>query len=172
MNNPLTSLHEALVYQLEGLYDAEKKMEKAMPICSHKVTSPALRVAIVKYGEQASDKRTKLKGAFGYMGCGRFGRKNHVIGELLKDMLKLCGDTSPERIRDAMALASMKIINKYKIAKYETGLSFAVELQLDNVSDLLHEIIELEMETDRALGAIGMDQINIKEKSASNQLES
>ncbi|HEY5749851.1 MAG TPA: DUF892 family protein [Chryseolinea sp.] len=162
MKNPLTNLHEALVYQLEGLYDAEKRLQKAMPILKHKVMLPALQTAIIRYGEQASDKRTKLKRAFSYLGCGPFGRKNRIMHDFLKNTLELCEHTSADRIRDAMAIACLKNISQYKLADYGTALGFAIALELDTVSDLLHEMISWEKETADALEDLRIAQLSAK----------
>ena len=166
MKNPLSNLHEALVFQLEGLYDAEKKLEKSMRICANKVMSQTLRAEITKYGEQASDKRIKLKRAFSYLGCGPFGRKNRVMRDLIKDMLELSEYTTEGRIRDAMVIAFMKNITHYKIEDYCTAQSFAIELQLDTVADLLHEIIHWERVTGETLAKIALDQINVRAKQS------
>jgi len=162
MKNPLTSLHEALAYELEGLYDAEKRLQKAMPILSHKVTIPALQAEITHYGEQASDKRTKLKRAFSYLGIGPFGRKNRIMHDFLKELSELCENTAADRIRDAMAIAGLKNISQYKVADYSTALGFSIALELDTVSDLLHEIITWEKKTTDAIEELRMAQLSAK----------
>lgn len=163
MKNPLTNFHEALVYQLEGLYDAEKRLQKAMPILSHKVTISALQAEIIKYGEHASDKRSKLKRAFSYLGCGPFGRKNRIMHDFLKDTFELCEHSSADRIRDAMVMASIKNISQYKLADYGTALGFAIALELDTVADLLHEIISWEKETADAFEEIRIAQLGARQ---------
>lgn len=162
MKNPLTNLHEALVYELEGLYDAEKRLQKALPILSHKVTIPALQKEIIKYGEQVSDQRTKLKRAFSYLGIGPFGRKNRIMHDFLKDTMELCEHTPADRIRNAMAIAGLKNISQYKLSDYSTALGFSIALELDTVSDLLHEMITWEKETADALEKLRMAQLRTK----------
>ena len=57
----LTSLNEVLAFQLEGMYDAEKKLQHAIPLCLENIRLGTLKEEIKKYGELAAEKRTKLK---------------------------------------------------------------------------------------------------------------
>lgn len=165
MKNKLTSLSEVLAYQLEGMYDAEKKLQHGIPICVESIKLEALRQEVKKYGELSTDKRTKLKRIFSYLLVERFGRKNKVIDSLLKDTQKMLSYASTDHLRDAVALACIQNINHYKIANYNTALAFAIKLNLETVSDLLHEILAWEKETAAVLTKIAFEELNKKESS-------
>lgn len=163
MKNKLTNLTEVLAYQLEGMYDTEKKLQHSIPICVEVIKLEILKLEVKKYGELATDKRTKLKRIFSYLLIERFGRKNKVIDSLLKDTQEMIKYASTDHLRDAVVLACMESINHYKIANYNTALAFAIELNLETVSDLLHEILAWEKETATVLTKIAFEELNKKE---------
>ena len=165
MKTKLTSLNELLAYQLEGMYDAEKKLQQDLPVCTEGIKLDALKQEVIKYGELSTDKRTKLKRMFSYLLVERFGRKNKVIDSLLKETQKMLSCASTDHIRDAVTLACIQSINHYKIANYNTALAFAIELNLETVADLLHEILVWEKETAAALTKIAFEELNKKESS-------
>lgn len=168
MKKKLTTLNEVLAYQLEGMYDAEKKLQYAIPICSETIRlNTVLKQEIKKYGELATDKRTKLKRIFSYLLVEPFGRKNKMIDTLLKDTHEMLSYASTDHLRETILIACIQSINHYKIAGYRTALAFAIELNLETVADLLHEILQWEKETDSAL-----TQISIKELKESPSLPS
>lgn len=168
MRPALKTLHEALAYQLEGLYDAEKKLQKAIPNCLGKITASSLKSEMEKYLGSAADKRTKLKRIFSYLLVDRFGKKNKVIETMLEETHDILEYTSTNSIRDAVMIGCVQTINHYKIAGYGTALAFAMELKLNTVSDLLHEILEWEKETDRTLTKIALKEVN--EKAGESEL--
>ena len=160
MKTRLTSLTEVLAYQLEGMYYAEKKLQHAVPICTEVVKSDALKQEVIRYGELAIDKRTKLKRIFSYLLVERFGRKNKVIDNLIEDTHEMLSGASTDHLRDAVLSSCIQTINKYKIASYEIALIIAIELNLETVSDLLQEIIAWEKETAATLAKMTFQEFS------------
>ncbi len=158
----LNNLNEALTYHLEGMYDAEKKLQKSAPDYTNCVTSRALKSEIKKYFESARDKRIKLKRIFSYLLAGPFGRKSKVIDKMLKDVDNILKYASSPELKDAMVIPSLQAIIHYKIASYGAAKAFAIVLELETVTDLLEEVLELEMESDRALAKIAIEGVNGK----------
>ena len=76
------NLNEALTYQLEGLHDAEKKLQVAMREIIAQTNSDAIKKVFESYWASAGDKRTKLKRAFSYLLAGPFGKQSKAIGEM------------------------------------------------------------------------------------------
>ncbi len=162
----LSNLNEVLAFHLEGLYDAEKKLQHAIPACIEGVELNVLKDAINKYGEQAAEKRTKLKRIFGYLLVEPFKRKNTVIDTMLKDTHQMLEYAASDTLRHAVLLACFQSINHYKMAGYNSALAFAIVLNLDTVSDLLHEILEWEKETITVLAKIVFEELHKNETSS------
>lgn len=162
MKLKLNNLNEVLAFHLEGMYDAEKKLQKALPHCSNDATSRALKNEIKKYLDSAKEKRLKLKRIFSYLLAGPFNRKNKVIAKILKDGVKVLKYTKAIALKDAILIGHLQAVNHYKISSYGTAKAFASMLKLKNVTDLLQEVLEWEKETDRAFTKIAMKEVNEK----------
>lgn len=162
MKSRITNLNQALTYQLEGMYDAEKKLMKYLPACMKRTPSRALKGELKGYIESARDKRIKLKRIFSYLLTGPYGRKNKVmdsqIGDI-KDMQKLV--STPE-LQDAMLLSSIQNICHSKIAAYGTAKAWAEELDIKPVVNLLNEVLEWEKESNAAMTAIAQKGVSKK----------
>jgi ferritin-like metal-binding protein YciE len=162
MKPVLNNLNEALSYQLEGMYDAEKKLQKALPDCFNAATSQTLKNEIKKYFESTQDKRLKLKRIFSYLLVQPFNRKNNVIDKMLEDCQAISRQTNAKALRDAMLIGHLQEINHYKISSYGTAKAFASLMELQHVADLLGEVIAWEKETDQILTKIAMKEVNEK----------
>ncbi len=162
MKPSINTLNNALTYHLEGMYDAEKRLQKCIPGCLQWVSSRDLKGALKNYLESAADKRTKLKRIFSYLLAGPFGRKNEAIGKMLGEVEDISKYPSTPDLRDTILAASLKGITAYKVSAYSTAMAFAVELGLDEVTDLLGDIVDWEIDTDKALSKIILKGVNKK----------
>jgi ferritin-like metal-binding protein YciE len=162
MKTSLSNLNEALAFQLKGLYDAEKKLQKAIPPCSKNIASPLLKETIDKYYESSGDKIIKLERAFNYLMTEPTGRKNEVMEKMIEDTHHVLKYAATEQMRDVVLISCIQNINHYKISGYRTALAFAIELELTTVSDLLHEILEWENQAARSLANLAVNEINQK----------
>ncbi len=156
MKPVLNDLNKALTYQLEGMYDAEKRLQKFIPGYVKLATSRALKAEFKNYLESTADKRTKLKRIFSYLLAGPFGRKNKAVDKMLKDAKDFAKFASVPQLRDVILIASLQDISQYKISSYTTAKAFAMELGLDQVFELLSEILAWEKNTNESLSKMAL----------------
>ena len=148
------NLNEALTYHLEGLHDAEKKLQVAIPSAIAHANSTALKGVLENYVSSAGDKRVKLKRAFSYLLSGPFGKQSKAIGEMISELSTISKKTSTPEIKDALLGSCLSAIIHYKISGYSSAMSFALALELHPVADLISEMLEWESETKQALEKI------------------
>jgi ferritin-like metal-binding protein YciE len=160
MKTQINNLNDALAYQLEGMYYAEKTLQKLLPVCIEQTTSRALKNEIKKYLDSARDKRVKLKRVFSYLLTGPFGRKNKVMEGFLKDKERLQKCVKNSDLKDAILIGDLQAIAHYKISTYGTAKALAAALELQKVVDLLQEILEWEKEADNSFTKVGMKEVN------------
>jgi ferritin-like metal-binding protein YciE len=160
MKTKLTTLQEALAFQLQGLSYAEAKVKEEFNACRHHVTSGKLKSEIKKYTESADSKLLKLERMFNYLMQEPLTRKNDVINSLVDETHQLLSATSSSHLKDILMISCMQSISAYKISCYKTAYLFAVELELDTVSDLLQHILEWEIETGKALAIMAIEEFN------------
>ncbi|CAN5357906.1 hypothetical protein BH10BAC4_BH10BAC4_20300 [soil metagenome] len=158
----ITNLNDALTFQLEGMHDAEKRIQKYFPSMVRHASSIKLRNEMSKYLESASDKRVKLKRIFSYLLCGPFKRKNIAMEDLLADMKSQSKLTTISVLRDRINIANLQSIIQVKISVYQNALICSEQLNLQTVTDLLEEILSWERETYKALTKIALDLVSRK----------
>ena len=162
MKTTLDNLTEALIFQLKGLYDAEKSTRRALRRCQSMVTSEALKEVLKKYAENTENKLIKLDRVFNYLMDEPEGRKNTAVNQMIDDTHTTLNCIVHADLKDAMLIACLQNINHYKIAGYGTARAFALELNLDTPGELLSDILKWEKETDRMLSKIALEEINLK----------
>ncbi len=160
MKPQLKTISQALTYQLEDMYDAEKKIQLSFKGLDKMLSSAPLREEVVRYLESAANKRLKLKRIFSYLLSGPYKKKNGIVSEFLAEIRGVFKVASPVLLKDSMFIASMQNLVHYKIAAYGTARAIAEELDLTTVANLLDQMLQWEKETDRALSRIAMQQVN------------
>ncbi|MDN3690250.1 ferritin-like domain-containing protein [Cyclobacterium jeungdonense] len=162
MKKALSNLQEALGYQLKNLYDAEKKIQKALPECSEKATSPRLQKELKNYLESTFDKINKLERVFNYLMDSPTGRENLIMDKMLEDTHHILKISSSDELRDVLITSCLQNIIHYKIAGYGSAHAMAMELDLRTVTDLLHEVLMWEKQSDQVLTSIAVKELNVK----------
>ena len=160
MKTKITTLQEALAFQLQGLYYAELKVREEFSLCSHHLTSSKLKSEINKYMESADDKILKLERIFNYLMQESMTRKNAVINNLLHETEQMLSITNSAHLKDILMIGCIQNICAYKVSSYKSAYMFSVELELDIVSDLLQHILEWEVETGKVLGVLAIEEFN------------
>jgi len=155
----LTNLTEVLAFQLEAMYHGEKQVQHQLPVINEIVQHPRLKEEITKYIERSVEKRCKLKRIFSYLLIPGSKRKNKVIENILNDAQDLADHASGSALRDVVLASFLQSINYYNVANYRAALALAIELNLDQVADILHEILESEKETVNSLEKITFEKL-------------
>jgi len=155
----ILTLNDALVHLLRGLFDGEAILQRAIPECSKSLSSEVLTRQLKNYAEDSHDKMLKLERIFSYLMTSPSGKRNIVMEKMINDTHDMLEATISQELKDIILISCIQSINHYKISGYRTALSFAIELQLETVSDLLHEILEAEKQMDQALSKMGQEKI-------------
>jgi ferritin-like metal-binding protein YciE len=140
----LANVNDALVFLLKRQYDAECNLKDALTNCSKKVKSSLLKGELEDYGEISRHKIIKLERVFNYLMTEPTGEKNIIIRKMIAETHTMLDISKSDETRDVMILSCVQGINQYKIAIYRAALALAIELQLDQVTELINEIIEWE----------------------------
>ena len=159
----LTNLSEVLAFQLEGMYDGEKKLQHQLPTISERVRSSSVKGEISKCIERAVEKRCKLKRIFSYLLIEKSKRKSNVMESILNEAENLLHHVSESYVGDVVLLACLQSANHYNIANYRAALALALALNLEQVADLLDEILQVEKETTTGLEKIAFKGLQKQE---------
>ena len=127
-----------------------------------KAASLSLRNEMKSYADSAENKLLKLERIFNYLMEEPTGRDSVIMDKMLKDTHHMLAYASTDKIRDVLIISCIQNINHFKIACYGTAQSLAIELGLTTVTDLLHEILSWEKQTDMNLSKIAIQEVNVK----------
>jgi ferritin-like metal-binding protein YciE len=142
MNKKITSQPELLAYQLEELYDGEKKLQHVIHALIDTSDAFAFKEDLQKFERQCSEARMKIKRIFSYLMVDSFGIKNNTIVGFIKDFERTMEYVEDAKDRQLFTKTLIQGINSYKLSLYEVALGLSHKVDQDQVADLLKEIIE------------------------------
>jgi ferritin-like metal-binding protein YciE len=147
MKTSLRTLNEVLTFQLEGMYDAEKRIQKELPKWTSLLESADAAEIVSRYIENATANRLKLKRIFGYLLTGPFNRRNSPVEHMLAEGSEIARLTGKGNYRDILILSGLEGLHQYKVTCYHTALRIALQIELNKVSEMLEDMIFMEMES-------------------------
>lgn len=159
MRHKLVSLREVLIWQLKGIYDAEKQLQAALNKCSKQATE-TLRNELTRYTEEQNPKLRRLELVFDYLSMKPMARINDVVEELIQETKELLKDVASKEVRDALLIGCVQYMIHYKIAGYGLTASFARELRLHEIEELLHKSLDEEKKSDKRFTRLAVEDIN------------
>ncbi|WP_160118568.1 YciE/YciF ferroxidase family protein [Chryseotalea sanaruensis] len=160
MKNKISTLQDALAYQLQGLFFAEDEIRNELTTCIQQIRSIEVRNEIDHYVKTANEKLQKLERIFTYLMQESNPRKNDVVSKMIHETHHLLKLTSSAHLKDILMISCVQNINSYKTASYKSAYLFAVELELDTAIDLIQQILEWELATGKRLALLSIHEFN------------
>lgn len=161
-NLTITTLYDLYDTEVSRYLHAEIQLKKFLAVWTNSVHSLSLKSILHKYQNFIDEHIYKLNALVDEEKIQSIPLTNKIMTAFLEDAeykLLLCAD--PE-VKDACLLASIQIINHFKISTYGTGAAFANALENNIQAGLLHEAEENEKEIDRRLTYVAEHEINIR----------
>src|SRR4029434_7309054 len=148
------NLEELLVDGLKDIYDAEKRITKALPKMMKQASSEELASAFEEHLEQTEEQIARLDQVFEELGKAP-GRKvcDAMVG-LTREAEKHIEESEEGPVRDAAMIGSAQKVEHYEMATYGTLRDWAQKLGQDSAAKLLQQTLEEEEETDKRLTQI------------------
>lgn len=160
MRATIHSTQEALAFQLQGLFHIESKVRDELKHCMDHITSDKVKKEINEYADDSEGKLLKLERIFDYLMFEPLNRKNEVVSKMLSETYQMLTYKSSPHLKDMLIVSCVQNINAYKISAYRTAYLFAVAIELDSLIDLLQQILEQELETEKVLATLAIDEFN------------
>lgn len=174
MHNDLKDL---LIDELHDILNSEKQIVKALPEMVKAAESAELKQAFASHLKETKGQVQRLQKVFKLLKAEKkekFCKGTKGLIEECKEVLKDFKTKSP--IRDAALIAKAQRIEHYEIAAYGTVRTFAKELGLNEVVDLLQATLDEEGNADKKLSKIAeggffKTGINLKANVANDNKE-
>jgi ferritin-like metal-binding protein YciE len=154
------TMEELLVDQLEDLYDAEKRLVKALPLMEAAAHDDILKDAFRMHLRQTEDHVARLEQAFRMMGRKAHAETCEAMKGLVAEGQEAIKASGEPEVKDAALIAAAQRVEHYEIAGYGTVRSFALRIGRRDVADLLQRTLDEEKATDKKLTAIAEESVN------------
>ena len=157
---PVTDLHSLFVDTLKDVYHAEKQIIKALPKMVKNASSPELKAALESHLSETEGQITRLEEVFAEIDQKAVGKKCEAMAGLVKEASGLMEEVEDERTLDAGIIMAAQSVEHYEIARYGTLITWARELDLNGVEELLQETLDQEKAADEKLSSLAENSVN------------
>src|SRR5262249_32776814 len=133
------AFYHLLIKVLNELYTTELELTHALPEMAQAVTSQELKNAFESHLTETENQLDRLKQIFSSLEENIEEGQGEVITSLVNEGKEIIDSNFPDYVKDAALIAAAQCIEHYEIAQYGTARTFAKELELDDIVDLLQE---------------------------------
>lgn len=156
----LDSLDDLFVHQLEDLYDAEKRMTRALPEMRDAAGQIKLRDAFSYHLEETQSQIERLEAIFELLGKSPEREACEAMKGLLREGEKVINANGSDTVRDAALIAAAQLVEHYEIAAYGTAHTMALQLGYGEIAEQLEDTLHEEKNIDTKLTQIARSYIN------------
>ena len=154
------SLEDLLEEQLSDLYDAEKRLTKAIPKMADAATSPALASAFRHHLQETEGHVTRLEQAFKHLDKKPQREACDAMKGLISEGDDIVSAKGSDNVRDAALIAAAQRVEHYEMAGYGAARTFARQCGRPEIASLLQQTLDEEGAADQRLTQIAEESVN------------
>lgn len=148
-------LKDLLIDELHDILSAEEQIVKALPEMVRAAESSDLKKAFEGHLKETKGQVQRLKKIFTLLKL----KRKEKLCKATKGLIQECKDVLKDfkkksALRDAALISKAQRIEHYEISAYGTMRTFAIELDLNAVADLLQDTLDEEGHADEKLTKI------------------
>lgn len=152
----IDSLEKLFHEELKDIYDAEKRLTKALPKMAKAASSDELKSALNEHLEVTVTQVSRLEKVFELIGAKAVSKTCMAMKGLLEEGEEALQTDGPDPIPDLCIIGAGRRVEHYEMAAYETLTGIAKTLQLTEIEDLLAANLQEEIDADAALAELSM----------------
>jgi ferritin-like metal-binding protein YciE len=156
----IESMEDLFLEQIEDLYDAEKRLVKALPKMAEASTSLSLKQAFESHLLQTEGHVTRLETIFGQLNKNPKAETCDAMKGLVSEGEDMVSYIAESPLRDAGLIAAADRVEHYEIAAYGSARTFAQALGLAGAAALLEQTLNEEKEADHKLTQLAQSMVN------------
>jgi ferritin-like metal-binding protein YciE len=166
------SLKSLLVEQVKDLYDAEKRLTKAIPKLAKASANEELSTALDEHLDETRNHVERLEQVFGLLDERPKSKPCEGMKGLIEEGDEHAKeDYDDDDLRDAMIIGSAQRVEHYEIAGYGTAIAHARLLGLDDVVEVLEATLAEEKAADQKLTEIAETVVNLEAAADEEETE-
>jgi ferritin-like metal-binding protein YciE len=150
----IDTVDKLLEEELKDIYDAEKRLVKAIPKMAKGASSEELRAALEEHLEVTKGQVGRLEQVFELLGKPAKSKPCGGMKGLIEEGDEVLGEDTSEELMDAAIIGAAQRVEHYEMAAYGTARTFAEHLGNKKVATLLQETLDEEKEADEKLTEI------------------
>jgi len=155
----IDSLETMLIEELKDVYDAEKRLTKALPKMVKAAESDELREAITSHLEETKNQVTRIEQVFRLIDVKAQSKPCAGIKGIIEEGEEAIDEKADDPFGDLALIGAARRTEHYEIAAYRGLIAVAQSIGEQEVQDLLEQNLQEEEEADRKLGEIGENLI-------------
>ena len=156
----IETMEDLFLEQVEDLYDAERRLVKALPKMAEASTSQSLRQAFESHLLETEGHVTRLENIFRTLGQDPKTHTCDAMKGLVSEGEDIISDIDQSSLRDAGLIAAANRVEHYEIAAYGSARTFAQTLGLDQAASLLEQTLQEEKRADQKLTQLAESMVN------------
>lgn len=153
------TLQDLFLLEIEGLYDAEQRLVKALPKMAQASSAP-LRQAIESHLEETKTHVQRLEQIFASMRVKEKTQTCDAMKGMIEEGEDLISEIDESPLRDAAIIAAANRVEHYEIAAYGSARTFAEKLSMAEAAALLKRTLEEEKKADQKLTELAQTMVN------------
>jgi ferritin-like metal-binding protein YciE len=151
----IQSIEALFQTELKDVYDAEKRLTKALPKMAKGASSEELKQAFEEHLEVTKGQVTRLEQVFQAIGAKPQAKTCEAMKGLIQEGEETMNEDGEESLIDIAVVGAARRVEHYEMAAYKSLIALAAHLeQGDQVQDLLQQTLEEEEEADRVLAEL------------------
>ena len=162
------TLKELYVDELRDLYDSEQQLIKSLPKMVKAANSDELSSGFEEHLEQTKGHVNRLEEICEQLDITPKGKKCAAMEGLIEEGKELMEEDAGTSILDAGLIAAAQKVEHYEIASYGSVRTWAEQLELEEVVQLLQETLDEEKETDEKLTQLAVSAVNEEADAGEN----
>jgi ferritin-like metal-binding protein YciE len=156
----IETMEDLFLEQVEDLYDAEKRLVKALPKMADASTSQSLRQAFESHLIETESHVSRLETIFRALGQDPQSHTCDAMKGLISEGEDTISDIDESPLRDAGLIAAANRVEHYEIAAYGSARTFADILGLSEAASLLEQTLQEEKKADQKLTQLAESMVN------------
>ncbi|HLX45689.1 MAG TPA: ferritin-like domain-containing protein [Bryobacteraceae bacterium] len=156
----IESMEDLFLGQIEDLYDAERRLVKALPKMAKAATSEPLRAAFESHLEETKGHVERLERVFSELQMKPKAKTCEAMKGLIAEGDEMVKEVPESALRDAGLIAAANRVEHYEIAAYGSARTFAEDLGRRGIAAILKETLEEEKQADSKLTKIAQTTVN------------
>lgn len=150
----MRTLEDLFVDELKDIYDAERRITKALPKMIKAASSEELSAAFEEHLQQTEEQIARLDRIFESMDKAPGRKTCQAMVGLIEEGQAMMEEDASDAVMDAALIAAAQKIEHYEIATYGCLRDWAQLLENDEVARILQQTLDEEGETDKKLSEI------------------